>query len=89
VLKDHPDCLYGAPFYLLGHHRERLLNAARWFNQRGTSLEGVGKWGGVIAWLEGVEGFERDIVERIRSSGVDVEGPLRVPMQPQYLNLPC
>ncbi|KAF8434450.1 hypothetical protein BGX38DRAFT_164444 [Terfezia claveryi] len=40
ILKDHPDCVYGAPFYLLGHHRERLLNAARWFNERGTYLQG-------------------------------------------------
>ncbi|KAF8431141.1 aminotransferase [Terfezia claveryi] len=78
ILKDHPDCVYGAPFYLLGHHRERLLNAARWFNERGTYLQGLGKWGSAIAWLEDVEGFERDLVGGIRSSGVDVEVPLRV-----------
>ena len=81
ILKAHPDCAYGAPVYLLSHHRERLLNAARWFNANGTLSQGRGTWGGVISWLEDIDAFERAIVEGIRGCAgvdVDVDGPLRV-----------
>lgn len=77
-MKEHPGCAYGSPFYLLSHHRKRLLNAVKYFHEQGTSTEGVGEWGGILKWLENETEFEKDMLERLVDTGVSLNGPLRV-----------
>ncbi|KAF8453733.1 aminotransferase, partial [Kalaharituber pfeilii] len=78
ILDGHPDCAYGNLFYLLDFHRLRLLSSVKCFNEDGTAAEGRGKWGSVLAWLEEKTAFENEMQSEVRSSGVCLNGPVRV-----------
>lgn len=78
IVKGHPDCAYGAPYYLLSHHRKRLLNAVKYFHEQGASTEGVGRWSSILKWLENETEFEKDMLVRLVDTGVSLDGPLRV-----------
>lgn len=77
-MKEHPDCAYGAPFYLLSHHRMRLLNAVKYFHEQGLPTEGRGRWNSILKWLENKVEFEKDMLKRLMDIGVSLDGPLRV-----------
>ena len=68
-------------FWLLGLHRQRLLNAVLQFHEHGDISQGKGAWGPTIKLLQSKNEFEHEVLTQFTQQADIIEGPFRVRMR--------